>query len=796
MRPLSSSYVSSANGNIRNVNVTIKDINDSVMYTASQILSVSIQKSITDGSVGIGFTQADRLYLQVISDRKIPQKTWLRVYISIDGSSDVPFGRFVTEECVRDGSAITITAFDAMYYQSAKTVRFTGSASLHLEPLSFPCSMQDMLDYICALRNMTTEFVCQQFTVQKLPQKGENQYYSVRELIGFIAACHGCNAKLDASNHLVFKHFETVNYTASSADVLDLTIDDSEPYEVTGVLFTVDDETTIYIDDVEGSEYDEDDVGVISCFNPLATVEIAEYVWTQIGGLSYYGGSITQRGKGIIEVGDVITTGNLKYPADTETYPLCVTTIDYSISSTDGFIETIGSEAAKGNSQMPTGEKTSSGGGTGTGKWLDDDHTSVAHNDREHNTSQGMYDSVDGYDNQLTGTSTVSQTGYVSNGANTVSGQHNRLTNSTAMMSSGRRNTIGANSDSSVTTGVDNTFFKAVYSFASGNSFQSGIIWCSVALAENSSVLQSVMNSLVDLTGCYMLRIDRSVVVGENIKGSGNNAPAGDIEYSVVVTTNTAITNYIYGCSIFGRNHTIYSCYNDIVGGGGNELHSANNCAVVGYGNYVETDDCIVCGQYGTTVGNVDYYFVIGGGTSSSSRSNIFTVDTSGNVNAAGTITPGGADYAEYFEWLDGNPDSEDRRGMLVALDGDKITLANGDDILGVISGCASVIGNACDLYWHGKYAKDIYGRIITTPGGEPLISPDYDQNCEYIPRTQRPEWSPVGLVGRLVITDDGSCKPGGYVSARRGKGTSCYAPTNARVLRRIDETHVEVLIK
>lgn len=435
----------------------------------------------------------------------------------------------------------------------------------------------------------------------------------------------------------------------------------------------------------------------------------------------------------------------------------------------------------------------------GTGKFLDDAHTSVAHNDTINNTSEGMYDSVDGYDNQLTGTSTVSQTGYVSNGANTVSGQHNRLTNSTAMMSSGRRNTIGANSDSSVTTGVDNTFFKAVYSFASGNSFQSGIIWCSVALAENSSVLQSVMNSLVDLTGCYMLRIDRSVVVGENIKGSGNNAPAGDIEYSVVVTTNTAITNYIYGCSIFGRNHTIYSCYNDIVGGGGNELHSANNCAVVGYGNYVETDDCIVCGQYGTTVGNVDYYFVIGGGTSSSSRSNIFTVDTSGNVNAAGTITPGGADYAETYEWFDGNPDGEDRRGLFVTLDGKYIKLATSEDdyILGIISATPSICGDTYDLHWKGKYRKNIFGEIEYDDDGNPIISDDYNSELKYIPQSQRKEKAKVGTQGKLVVVDDGTCQVNKYCKPSvNGVGTYTDDKNYYRVLERLDNTHIKIVIK
>ena len=40
-----------------------------------------------------------------------------------------------------------------------------------------------------------------------------------------------------------------------------------------------------------------------------------------------------------------------------------------------------------------------------------------------------------------------------------------------------------------------------------------------------------------------------------------------------------------------------------------------------------------------------------------------------GEVAADGSFT-GGADYAEMFEWADGNSDNEDRRGFSVVLTG------------------------------------------------------------------------------------------------------------------------------
>lgn len=70
---------------------------------------------------------------------------------------------------------------------------------------------------------------------------------------------------------------------------------------------------------------------------------------------------------------------------------------------------------------------------------------------------------------------------------------------------------------------------------------------------------------------------------------------------------------------------------------------------------------------------------------------------------ATGTVSSStGADYAEYFEWKDSNPNNEDRVGYIVTLDGDKIVKANtGDDILGICSGTAMVLGDSAESYWN-----------------------------------------------------------------------------------------------
>jgi hypothetical protein len=142
-----------------------------------------------------------------------------------------------------------------------------------------------------------------------------------------------------------------------------------------------------------------------------------------------------------------------------------------------------------------------------------------------------------------------------------------------------------------------------------------------------------------------------------------------------------------------------------------------------------------------------------------------FDLKGDGNGYCDGAWTGGGADYAEYFEWSDGNSDEQDRRGIAVVLDNDKIRPAvDGEDPIGVISGNPSVVGDAAWNKWSGKYLRDEYGTYIqedyevededgnTVVQQRRRLNPTYDTNQEYISREQRPEWDCVGLMGKLRI--------------------------------------------
>ena len=221
--------------------------------------------------------------------------------------------------------------------------------------------------------------------------------------------------------------------------------------------------------------------------------------------------------------------------------------------------------------------------------------------------------------------------------------------------------------------------------------------------------------------------------------------------------------------------------------------------------------------EYVDNGSTTEYAFAIGNGTSDTDHSNAFTIDVLGNVVSAGTMTPTGADYAEYFEFEDGNPNREDRIGYLVELSGAKIKLANGTDILGAVSSTMGVIGDAEEMNWHGKYERDEFGRpvfeevevekeITNEETGETEIvkelvttkklSKKYDPNRHYAPRCDRPEWAPVGLLGKVLVRHDGTLSAGDYVKAINGIASKSEEKTNVRVLEVVSEKIVKVLIK
>jgi len=256
------------------------------------------------------------------------------------------------------------------------------------------------------------------------------------------------------------------------------------------------------------------------------------------------------------------------------------------------------------------------------------------------------------------------------------------------------------------------------------------------------------------------------------------------------------------------------------VAAGAYSTAGGDGSVAMGYGANATGAGRIALGGFNRPMGPNDL-FVIGNGTQGAYPGNAFRVSTTGVAYASGFDSTTGADYAEMFEWIDRNRGNEDRRGYFVTLQGKYIRKANArDDVLGVVSASPSLVGDTQSEEWRGRYLRDDWGQIIyrmqkvtreamesdpetktpqkvsrTTQEMLPALNPAYDPNREYRGRGQRPEWAPVGLLGKMIVRDDGTCRPGGYCRPNnRGIGT--FSNEGYKVLERVSADKVRILMK
>lgn len=187
-----------------------------------------------------------------------------------------------------------------------------------------------------------------------------------------------------------------------------------------------------------------------------------------------------------------------------------------------------------------------------------------------------------------------------------------------------------------------------------------------------------------------------------------------------------------------------------------------------------------------------------------------------GNMYLDGTLmSPGAADYAEMFETSDG---LSIEPGYFVTFDSasDRVRKANSADeyIVGVISARPAIVADSSDLRWKGMFATDDwdrilyhevkvpevrneYGHVVREAGTktEPVLNPEWDAAQEYIPRQEREEWVAVGIVGKLLVRDDGTCVPGGYCRPDQN-GAATSSADGYRVMKRTGERQIRIFMK
>lgn len=266
----------------------------------------------------------------------------------------------------------------------------------------------------------------------------------------------------------------------------------------------------------------------------------------------------------------------------------------------------------------------------------------------------------------------------------------------------------------------------------------------------------------------------------------------------------------------FSSTNTLWGSKNYVLGGGNFNFFMGSN--TVNQDTGLASKDWITIFGQGSSTANplrpstssASYQFILGSANATQSLQRKFRINFGTTSPAlflnSGTVNLTGADYGEYFEWADGNSTGEDRAGYFVELVNGKIQKASSNDVIGIVSRTASIIGDSNDDVWPGTILTDEWGNSITTKFQEYTInesekepeklkkvyfdsdgfcyselpnaknkesvkiniskedckfsrelevvatSDAYDYDRTYVPRKDRNEWDVIGLLGKIRV--------------------------------------------
>ncbi len=333
MRTYSEEYLTQVTGSARQFDFYVLVYGNTAepdMLTADKIISINISRSSSDG-IQLGACMSDRLSLRTLATTLFGgrgKKIEVFVQCTAPATEWVKTGTFYVDSLYTEHGMTTVKAYDNMSRMD-KVVRWEDT-SYAAAPV-FPCSVQEVLEYVCARAKTSTDFQCQDFTVNKAPDG-----YTARELISYIAACHGGNARFSPDEVLQIRPYTQTSRTIDRNRCYSIDTAGDGGYTIKGILFDLGGDTKIFIDG-DSNEYDPESDGVIECYNPFSSVAVAEYAWSMLGGMNYYSCSLEMPAEDILEPGDVFAIQN----SQGETVNAVVMEQELSVSHNGGFVERI-----------------------------------------------------------------------------------------------------------------------------------------------------------------------------------------------------------------------------------------------------------------------------------------------------------------------------------------------------------------------------------------------------------------------------------------------------------------------
>ena len=382
-------------------------------------------------------------------------------------------------------------------------------------------------------------------------------------------------------------------------------------------------------------------------------------------------------------------------------------------------------------------------------------------------------------------------------GANSIISNNgtNTATGSTAIVTGA--NNSGHSLNSAVVGGTGNGVFGTTSynsGIVSGNANRVNAGYAFIACGDSNVIKDGLAAYSGIICGTNNEIQDDRAFIG----GGESNTIGGNSAYSAILAgESNEILNGYYSCIGAGQLNSGHSQYSFVTGYG--NISTGDYSSVI-FGSYNEAahTNSMAAGKGAKTTANYEIAWAgNSAATSPDIANNTFRFDlVNGNIYLDGNNNAGFADFAEQFEYADGNENNEDRRGFFVSLQNGKIKIGN-ENVIGIISSTPCFIGDS-PMKWSKTYLKDEWGEVIKkqykiyiiddnriyvdnddnkfenipnisnpiekiytqkidvnlpyTVENIPVLNPEYKHGEEYILRTNRKEWGVVGLLGKILV--------------------------------------------
>jgi hypothetical protein len=247
-----------------------------------------------NNSISIGNTCSSSVTFSIYNPEITLENKDITIFEGVKGDSGIEYvqiGIFTVTKEESNGEYTKYTAYDKMY--KAEKGYFT--------KLTYPSTDKAILEEICTkLGIQLATSITNTHTITDKPQG-----YTMREMIGYMAALQGGNAAINSDGNLEIKWYKDSGYVL-----------DGHQYYQQGVTFTTSKDFTIRkltcnntkSGDSKTSEITAGDGTTgLSFANPFMTQEILNEVYNKIGGFQFRPLTVKFLGDWRLEVGDIIT---------------------------------------------------------------------------------------------------------------------------------------------------------------------------------------------------------------------------------------------------------------------------------------------------------------------------------------------------------------------------------------------------------------------------------------------------------------------------------------------------------